>query len=338
MNLRHTKGVNIRALIFHVKSFIPIRCHLQAFVDREDAVPVKFCMGLIAIQFEKIRLVKGLGVGQIIPSAAAPVFYQPVRHCGDGQVAAVIGAEVPGAGILLRILPQGGADGPVLRGARREERFQISAENEFRTTLGRAVRIITAHRVIFPVAPDPSPVFIALVAGDVDHDFDAGDCADGLKHVDRTADIRVKGHFRFVVGEADEGLGSEVKNKFRLIFFESLDQPVEIADISMNMRYFLLKFRCFKIVGLAGGFEGIADDIRSQFLQPDRQPWPLKSGVAGDQNFCFFIGIIKQLTPNLITFRLSDNCLSISSWQFLRVGHICVVKPGSGQAICLIRR
>jgi hypothetical protein len=60
--------------------------------------------------------------------------------------------------------------------------------------------------------------------------------------------------------------------------------------------------------------------------------------VAGDQNFCFFIGIIKQLTPNLITFRLSDNCLSISSWQFLRVGHICVVKPGSGQAICLIRR
>jgi hypothetical protein len=53
--------------------------------------------------------VKGLRGGEVFPGTIAPVFYQPVRHCGDRQVAAVIGAEVPGSGIFFRILPQGGA-------------------------------------------------------------------------------------------------------------------------------------------------------------------------------------------------------------------------------------
>jgi hypothetical protein len=54
--------------------------------------------------------VKGLRVGEVIPGTVAPVFYQPVGHCGDRQVATVIGAKVPGTGISLRILPQGGAE------------------------------------------------------------------------------------------------------------------------------------------------------------------------------------------------------------------------------------
>ena len=73
-------------------------------------MPVKLSVGLVAIQFEKFRLVKGLGFGEIFPRTIAPVFYQAVGHGGDGQVAAVIGAEVPGAGIFLWILPQGGAE------------------------------------------------------------------------------------------------------------------------------------------------------------------------------------------------------------------------------------
>ena len=141
---------------------------------------------------------------------------------------------------------------------------------------------MTAHRIVFPVAPDPFPVFIAFVAGDVDEDLDTRGFADGLEDVDRAADIRVEGHFRFVVGEADKGLGGKVKDKFRLIFSESFDQPVEIADISMNMRYFLSEPRCLKIVGLTGGSKCVADDISPQFFQPDRQPRPLEAGVAGD--------------------------------------------------------
>ena len=54
----------------------------------------------------------------------------------------------------------GGAVGPVLRGILREERFQICAENEFRTTLGGTVGIMAAQRVIFPVSPDPFLIFI----------------------------------------------------------------------------------------------------------------------------------------------------------------------------------
>ena len=120
-----------------------------------------------------------------------------------------------------------------------KERFQISAENEFCAPLGRAVGIMAAHRIVFPVTPDPFPVFIAFVAGDVDQDLHAGGFADGLKHVDRAANVRVKGQFRLFVGEADKGLGTEVKDKFGLIFLESFHNLVEIADISMNMRYSL---------------------------------------------------------------------------------------------------
>jgi len=133
----------------------------------------------------------------------------------------------------------GGADRPALRDVLREKRFQISAENEFCAPLGRAVGIMAAHRIVFPVTPDPFPVFIAFVAGDVDQDLHAGGFADGLKHVDRAANVRVKGQFRLFVGEADKGLGTEVKDKFGLIFLESFHNLVEIADISMNMRYSL---------------------------------------------------------------------------------------------------
>jgi hypothetical protein len=108
--LFNAKGINVRVLIFHVIFLIPIRCHLQAFVDREDAVPVEAGVGLVAIQFEKLRLVKGLRIGKIIPGTIAPVFYQPVGHFGDRQVAAVIGAEVPGTGIFSWFLRKKGTE------------------------------------------------------------------------------------------------------------------------------------------------------------------------------------------------------------------------------------
>ena len=73
-------------------------------------MPVETGVGLVAVELEEVRLVKSLRVGKVFPFALAPVFYQSVGHFGDCQMAAVIGAEVPGAGIFLRILPQGGAE------------------------------------------------------------------------------------------------------------------------------------------------------------------------------------------------------------------------------------
>jgi len=236
-------------------------------------VPVEAGMGLVAIQFEKIRLVKGLRGGEVFPGTIAPVFDKPVGHFGGRQMAAVLRPEIPGAGIFswfLRkkgteqqvaaegfqdVLPGpdgtgiadadafigaqspnavrndtiftpiptaddvarpggGGAEpgvdiaavgvgvgnlwtryrilsfdrlrmsvhsghvprfpGHVPRILLREERFQICAENEFRTPLRGAVGVMTAHRVIFTITPDPFLVFIAFVAGDVDQDFHAG--------------------------------------------------------------------------------------------------------------------------------------------------------------------
>ena len=44
---------------------------------------MKLGVSFVAIQFEKIRLVQGIGVGEVIPGTVAPVFNQPVGHFGD---------------------------------------------------------------------------------------------------------------------------------------------------------------------------------------------------------------------------------------------------------------
>jgi hypothetical protein len=83
------------------QSFIHLR-HCVTPPPAEDMCP--------AARIEE--LCKGLGVcwvENIFPGTVAPVFYQPVGHCGDRQVATVIGAKVPGTGISLRIFPQGSA-------------------------------------------------------------------------------------------------------------------------------------------------------------------------------------------------------------------------------------
>ena len=155
-----------------------------------------------------------------------------------------------------------GTDGSVKHDTLREKRFLVGVEDQFRAPFGGTIGIMAAHRIVFPVAPDPFPVFIAFIASDVNENFDAGSFADGLKYIDCAADIRIKSQFRFFERETDEGLGSKVKDKFRLIFLEGFDQPIVIADISMNMRYFLPQFSGVKIIGLARRIKGVANNIR----------------------------------------------------------------------------
>ena len=59
----NAKWVKVHVLIFHIKFAVPKRRHLQAFVDRENTVPVEIGVGLVAIQFEMFRLVKSLWIG-----------------------------------------------------------------------------------------------------------------------------------------------------------------------------------------------------------------------------------------------------------------------------------
>ena len=73
--LFNAKSMKVHILIFHVIFLIPTCGHLQAFVNREDAVPVETGVGLVAIQFEKVRLVKRLRVGEVFPGTIAPILY-----------------------------------------------------------------------------------------------------------------------------------------------------------------------------------------------------------------------------------------------------------------------
>ncbi len=65
--------------------------------------------------------------------------------------------------------PGGGCtDASVLCSVLREKRFQISVENDFRASFGCTVGVMSAQRIVFPVAPNPLSVIVAFVTGDVD--------------------------------------------------------------------------------------------------------------------------------------------------------------------------
>ena len=49
-----------------------------------------------------------------------------------------------------------------------EEGSAIGGGDQFRAALAVRIRIIAAKRFVFAVPPDPFPVFVALVGGDVD--------------------------------------------------------------------------------------------------------------------------------------------------------------------------
>jgi hypothetical protein len=58
---------------------------MQAFVYGEGAVPVEFGVGLVAIQFEQLRLVKGLRVGEVFPFALADDVARPGGGGADNR-------------------------------------------------------------------------------------------------------------------------------------------------------------------------------------------------------------------------------------------------------------
>ncbi|KMN35835.1 hypothetical protein VI26_09635 [Chromobacterium sp. LK1] len=49
-----------------------------------------------------------------------------------------------------------------------EKGLSIGTTHQFSTTLAIRIRIITAHRLVFSIAPEPFLVLVAFVSGDID--------------------------------------------------------------------------------------------------------------------------------------------------------------------------
>ena len=79
---------------------------------------------------------------------------------------------------------------------------------------------MAAQGIVFTVAPDPFPVFVALVARYINHDPDAGCAAHRLQHIDRSSGVRVEGFLRIIIGRPDKRLGGQMKDHLRFIMTE----------------------------------------------------------------------------------------------------------------------
>src|SRR6202000_1395104 len=106
-----------------------------------------------------------------------------------------------------------------------EKGITIAIDDNLRTGLAGAVRIITSQFIGFAVGIGPFIVMVYLIGGD-QYDYTrffqtAGD----VEEVGGTQRIYCKGLQRYLVGSAYDGLGSQVKDKIRGEFQDTFFQP-----------------------------------------------------------------------------------------------------------------
>src|SRR6266851_265967 len=82
-----------------------------------------------------------------------------------------------------------------------KERAAVRSGNQFSTALAAAVRVQSAHWIIFPVTAVPLADFVALVARDIDHRAHAVGLTHRLEQMDSAHDVRrIGAHWILVRG------------------------------------------------------------------------------------------------------------------------------------------
>src|SRR5450631_4103813 len=89
-------------------------------------------------------------------------------------------------------------------------RMKISFDHEFRRALGSAVRILAAQCILLPVSPDPFHVVVTLITGDDYRVTWIGNRSQRFQNIGRTDGIGLKGIQGILVGNRNDGLGSQV--------------------------------------------------------------------------------------------------------------------------------
>ena len=92
--------------------------------------------------------------------------------------------------------------------------------------------------------------------------------ADGLKHIDRAADIGIKSRFGIVVGIPHQGLGRQMKDDFRFSYIKGFCYGLQITNIAFDMVNQVFQSNEIKMVRFGIGGQGKAGDMCAEFMQP----------------------------------------------------------------------
>jgi hypothetical protein len=166
----------------------------------------------------------------------------------------------------------------------REVGVAIGAGHQLRAALGIGVGIVTTHRVVLAIAPDPFLVLVAFVAGHIDHDAGTLELAHRLEQIDRAHDVCRIGLNRLIVAVANHGLRRHVDDDVGIAFGERGLEVLEVANVTVNGADAFADARLLEEARLGWRIERIAGDIGAQGVQPQAEPAALEAGVSGDEH------------------------------------------------------
>jgi hypothetical protein len=165
-----------------------------------------------------------------------------------------------------------------------QERLTISLRDEFRARFAGAVRIATAERVRFTIAPAPLVIFVALVGRDDQSDPHRRRMAHGVQQVNGAEHVARERLDGLGVGAAHQRLRREVKNDLGARFFDGRGERASIAYVSENRAHAICDVRVLEQVRFAIRRQRETRDRSFQVLEPRAQPAAFEAGVARDED------------------------------------------------------
>src|SRR6185369_11568566 len=159
----------------------------------------------------------------------------------------------------------------------------IGGRHQFRTPLAVGIRVIPPHRLVFPVSPDPLPVFVHLVSSDINHRLDRPAGSYRLQKMHGPHDVGCIGLHRNLVGVSYQRLGRHVNDDLRSCSQHLCFKPLRIPHIGDDRMHQLPDMCHFEKARTRRRLQSIPGNFRSQAMKPEGKPGAFETGMTGEK-------------------------------------------------------
>ena len=162
---------------------------------------------------------------------------------------------------------------------------------------------MAAQPIRLPIPVVPLPILITLVGSDHDDRTRARDLAQRLQEVCRAHHIGVQRVQRLHIGGPYQRLRGEMEDIIRPHPLQQAPQGRQVAHITQVMLHVLTHPRQREQARFRRRRQGITDNARAQGTEPNAEPGPLETRVAGYQRRPTGIGGLERLKGHFHTFQ-----------------------------------
>jgi hypothetical protein len=164
------------------------------------------------------------------------------------------------------------------------QRCAVGGRNQFGASLGCAIGILAAERILLAVSPDPILVAIDLVSGDTDHSLDVRDEPRRFEHMRCSQRIGGKGRERISEGFRNQRLCGKMNDDGGPLPLDRGPNRGEIPDVTYGRPDAIDDIGSGKQAGIGGRRKCEAGDIAADLLEPAHEPPAREAGMAGYKN------------------------------------------------------